>query len=358
MTIKVFIVILFSFFVFWGGYPQKTESISGKVVKIGLLITDSQSEAAQNAAALAISMANKEGNLKNHKFQLVVRSMEGPWGTGSKQAVNLVFNEKVWAILGSHDGRNAHLVEQVIAKTHVVFLSAWASDPTLYQAYVPWFFSMVPNDLQQADILIQGMSLPKKCKRITTITDNTYDVKQALKSFLKKLKESELTEPVQLFYDQKKEDLNEVPSKIKQNLPDCIVLFGQSLTPLVSLRKNNIVLPVYGTMSFLAEDSSDRPDLKKYHDLFMPISGEWSDTENSSFAKAYKEKYGKYPGAVAAYAFDGIKVIVKAIESAGFEPDKIQESMKKIQYQGVTGFVRFDHLGNRVDAAKLIRSDN
>jgi len=137
MTGKLFIVILFSLLSFWESYAQKAESSSDNFIKIGLLVTDAESEAAQNAAALAISEANKEEGLKD--YQLVVRSMEGPWGTGSKQAVNLVFNEHVWAILGSHDGRNAHLVEQVIAKTHVVFLSAWASDPTLYQAFVPWF---------------------------------------------------------------------------------------------------------------------------------------------------------------------------------------------------------------------------
>ena len=81
--------------------------------------------------------------------------MEGPWGTGSKQAVNLVFDEEVVAMLGSHDGRNAHLVEQVSAKSRVVFLSAWSGDPTLAQAFVPWFFNCVPNDLQQADVLIE-----------------------------------------------------------------------------------------------------------------------------------------------------------------------------------------------------------
>ena len=88
-------------------------------VKIGLLLADSLSTAARNGAELAINEANKKGGLNGRPFELVVRSMEGPWGTGSKQAISLVFDEKVWAILGSHDGRNAHLAEQATAKTHV-----------------------------------------------------------------------------------------------------------------------------------------------------------------------------------------------------------------------------------------------
>ncbi|MDX1285295.1 MAG: ABC transporter substrate-binding protein, partial [Draconibacterium sp.] len=113
-------------------------------IKIGLLISNKNQTEARNGAELAVKEFNESGGFQGRKIELITRSMEGPWGTGTKQTVNLVFNEKVWAILGSHDGRNAHLVEQVIAKTHIPFVSAWSADPTLAQAYVPWFFNVVP----------------------------------------------------------------------------------------------------------------------------------------------------------------------------------------------------------------------
>ena len=124
-------------------------------IKIGLLIPGIQFFAARNAAEMAVKEANMQGGCKGIPFSLTVHTMEGPWGTGSKEAVNLIFDDDVWAILGSHDGRNAHLVEQVTAKTKVVFVSAWAGDPTLSQAFVPWYFSCVPNNIQQAKILIE-----------------------------------------------------------------------------------------------------------------------------------------------------------------------------------------------------------
>ena len=126
--------------------------------------------------------------IKGIKFELVVRSMEGPWGTGSKQAVNLVFDEEVVAMLGSHDGRNAHLVEQVSAKSRVVFLSAWSGDPTLSQAFVPWFFNCVPNDLQQADALFEEIYNKRKLNKIAVVSDHGYDSQSSLKNFLKKVK--------------------------------------------------------------------------------------------------------------------------------------------------------------------------
>ena len=116
-------------------------------IKIGLLIPGSKSIAAVQGAELAVREANEHGGLNGQYFQLVVRSMEGPWGTGSKQVVDLIFNEKVWALLGSHDGRNAHLAEQAATKSATVFVSAWSGDPTLSQAFVPWFFNFVPNNI-------------------------------------------------------------------------------------------------------------------------------------------------------------------------------------------------------------------
>ena len=131
-------------------------------IKIGLLVQDNKSVEARNGAELAIRKVNAKGGIKGRPLKLIIRTMEGPWGTGSKQAVDLIFNEKVWAILGSHDGRNTHLVEQATAKTNVVFLSAWSSDPTLSQAFVPWFFNCVPNDRQQTAAFIDEIYNKKK----------------------------------------------------------------------------------------------------------------------------------------------------------------------------------------------------
>ncbi len=147
----------------------------GRSVKIGLLIQDSSWTSAVHGAELAISDANKNGRLSGSLFQLVVRSMEGPWGTGSKQAVNLIFEEQVVALVGIHDGRNAHLVEQAATKSQVVFLSAWPGDPALSQAFVPWFFNCVPNDNQQAAAIFKEIYETRKYGNIVVVHEQEYD---------------------------------------------------------------------------------------------------------------------------------------------------------------------------------------
>ncbi|MCD6544666.1 MAG: ABC transporter substrate-binding protein [Flavobacteriaceae bacterium] len=361
MTKKGFIIIIICVISVWNSYAQQIKAKTEKTIKIGLLISNDESVAARNGAEMAIDIVNKKEGLDGLHFQLVVRSMEGPWGTGSKEAVNLVFNEKVWAIIGSHDGRNAHLVEQVIAKTHIVFLSAWATDPTLYQAFVPWFFSVVPNDLQQADALIEEIVHKRECTKIVTISDKRYDSKLALKSFLEKIKKKGKVEPMQLTYDNTNTSFRDLLDKINKNSSDCIVLFGQppaSLNFIQQLRQNGMDLLVFGNLALLSEDLSGNKDFAKYGNVTIVSFGNWVSSENLSFANSYKEKYGKIPGAVSAYAFDGMNLIIEAVKQSGFDREKIQETMSKIRYKGVTGSIQFDEKGIRIGTAELIEINN
>lgn len=328
-----------------------------KPIKIGLLIPDNKSLAAKQGAELAIRKANEKRGLNSHPFQLVVRTMEGPWGTGSKQAVDLIFEEEVWAIMGSHDGRNAHLVEQACTKTRVVFLSAWAGDPTLSQAFVPWYFSCVPNDLQQADALIDEIYERRKIEIVGLVSDNGYDAKLALNSFLKKVKASGRQEPLQFCYDNSAKDYNILLDRINLANVNAVVFFGQSsnsigIIQLMRQRKMNQL--IFGSLSLLDDNQISFTEMVQFEGVTLVSPEFWSGSGNRSFREEYYGTYGYMPGAVAAYAFDGMNIIVEAINNAGFDRNKLQESMASIQYEGVTGTIRFDKRGNRLGACHLM----
>ena len=334
---------------------------SQKTVKIGLLIPDSKSIEARLGAEMAIRQANEKGGWNHQQFQLVTRSMEGPWGTGSKVAVDLIFREEVCAILGSHNSRNAHLVEQVSTKARIVFLSAWASDPTLSQAFVPWYFSCVPNDLQQADALIKEIFIKRKLTGIATVSDNGYDGKQALSAFLKKIKKEGKAEPLQLFYDNGCTDFNVLIDKLKVTGLNGIVLFGppsDSRRLIRQIRQRKISQPIFGSLSLM--DENEFPDLKlnDYERVILVYPRNYSGSIGLAFRNEFQKKYGKTPGAVASYAFDGMNLILEAVKNSELDREKIQKSLSKIRYAGVTGPIQFDDKGNRTGLAGLAEIKN
>jgi branched-chain amino acid transport system substrate-binding protein len=332
-----------------------------KSIKIGLLIPDNNSLAARQGAEMAVRVANENGGYNSIPFQMVLRSMEGPWGTGSKQAVNLIFDENVRAILGSHDGRNAHLVEQVSTKSRIVFLSAWASDPTLAQAFVPWYFSCVPTDLQQADALINEIYNRRKLVKIATVSDKGYDSKLAVESLTKRIKAAGQAEPLNLFYDSSDLDYNEPLLKISKAGIQGIILFGKpssSLRFLELFEKRKMKQPVFGAISLLDEDESSMKEQEDYRNMVLFVSGNWTSVKGIAFRKEYKRLYGSNPGAVAAYSYDGMSILIEAIRKAGTDRENIQRWLSKARFDGVTGPIQFDSKGKRIGTLKLMELKN
>jgi len=361
-------VVLHSFFIFAlpGFIAMDVKAIQehvvpGKTIKIGLLIPDNISIAAKHGAEMAIRKANENGGFDGKPFQLVIRSMEGPWGTGSKQAVDLIFEENVCAIMGSPDGRNGHLVEQVTTKARIVFLSTWASDPTLAQAFVPWYFTCIPNDLQQADAFIEEIYNKKRLTKVATVSDKGYDSKLAVESLLKKTKLAGKADPLQLFYDSPDKDFIDLLDKIKKAEISAIVLFGNpssSLRLIRQLRQRKMNQSVFGALSILYEDELSGQYLKDYENVVLVSSGNRTGSKGIVFREDYKKTYGKIPGAVATYSFDGMSLLLEAIRIAGPDRDEIQQSLKKIHFEGVTGSIQFDDKGKRVGTPVLIEIKN
>ena len=356
-----FIILVLTGFINSDLHTLQVTAQQDSIIKIGLLIQDNKSLAARHGAELAILKANETGEFKREKFQLVVRSMEGPWGTGSKQAVNLIFDEKVAAIMGSHDGRNAHLVEQVTTKARIVFLSCWAGDPTLSQAFVPWFFSCVPNDLRQADALVEEVYIKRKFKKIAAISDNGYDSKLAMESFVKKAESMGKHVNLQLHYDIQNKDFNDIISQIDNAVIDGIILFGQ---PSASqeldreLEQKKMNQPKFGILSLLNEDEMPDKNITDYKNMELIYPGNWSGSKGLVFRNEYLKAYGKLPGVVAAYSYDGMSILIEAITNAGLDRENIQKTISKMRFEGVTGLIQFDDKGKRVGTPGFIEIKN
>jgi len=334
----------------------------GKTIKIGLLVPDKKTTAAIQGAELAVNEINRNGGIDSIQIQLIVKSMEGPWGTGSKQAISLIFDEKVWALFGSHDGRNAHLVEQAGTKAQVVFLSAWSADPTLSQAFVPWFYNCLPNDFQQAETLVKEIYNIRKLTHVVTISDQEYDSNLACFNFLRKIELDGKKEPVNFTYENYSDNIIRLIDEIENEDAECIVLF---CNPTISyeifreIKKREMPQPIFGSLNLLNENMLSEQELNDYNGEILIPSPAWEKSKSIDFSNKYKEAYGKEPGMVAAYAFDGIHLLVEAFKKAG-SPDreKIQQALTGINIEGITGPIRFDDKGNRLGPYYIVNVKN
>ncbi len=329
-----------------------------EIVKIGLLIPSPEALPAKHGAELAIRQANENGGYFGRPYHLIIRSTEGPWGTGSKESVNLVFEDEVLAIMGALDGRNAHLAEQVAAKTRTAFLSSRATDMTLSQAFVPWYFRCIPNDRQQAIALIQEIYIKRGIENAAIIASNDYDSQHAVNTFLKIADSMDIARDKQFLYKSSGKNIPDILSDIEKNDVKSIVLFGD--TPFASkiipmLKQRNMAQPIFGALSTMDAQEASGPDWAIFEDMILVSSGHWFTDKGIAFQKEFKKAYGYQPGAAAAFAYDGINVIIEVIKRAGPDRNKIVDAFAGTNYKnGVTGEIKFDVNGSRIGNAGLM----
>ncbi len=297
---------------------QDAKQTKGEAIRIGLLIEDEGFAEAREGAEEAVREINEQGGLKGRKLELLVRSMEGPWGKGSKQAVELIFDQEVWALIGSSQGRNAHLVEQVIAKTNVVFVSAWASDPTLSKAYVPHFFNCVPNSDQRAETIARHMEDRGSLGNWLLVHDGSYDSSQSVNSLLDQEQVKE-NPPVDRLVCGSPRDFDKLAERIADHKPDALVLFcNKEMAIGLSdrLRSRGIQVPIYLDAAAAVENA----------DL------------------------------ISSYAYDAVKVLAGAIRRSASDPTRLREAMARTDYQGRTGKIKFDERGNRIGLPSMVET--
>lgn len=363
IPVKIIPVILATLLTFSGfKHPESSSKRAGRndnLIKIGFLIQDDKTSAAVRGAELAIRKANQNSGGDGLKFRLEIRSMEGPWGTGSKQAVSLIFEEKVWALAGCHDGRNAHLVEQAATKSIVPFVSAWASDPTLSQAFVPWFFNCVPTDRQQAYSIINTVYDKLKLSKITVLTGTDYDSNMASVNFMEALKSSARPDPVKYTVGDEEKDPDEIVRKVSGSNTECLILFCNPRVTkriILKLKQDKANIPVYSSILAIDDNQLNQADLKTFNNCLRVASGEWNGKEYMEFRQEYIKAYKSMPGMAAAYSYDAAGLLVEAIRKAGTnDREAIQSVLKGITYKGATGVISFDDKGNRQHAFQTMK---
>lgn len=334
--------------------------IEQDTLKIGLLISSGEMKEAKRGAELAIQEANRIDFLQDKNIHLITRSMEGPWGTGAKQTVDLVFNEKVWAIIGSNDGRNAHLAEQVTAKTQQVYISVLSGDPTLAQAYVPWFFSLVPNNIQQAKSLYKEI-YGESDQRVLIIADKDYDTENALGFFMDEISSNNRETPVVIKFNTLDFDIDLIAKSVNSNNPEVIVFFtypeetAEILSILIKMRGR---FNIYGTFTVLGENPISVFNPDDFEGMIVPDVRYLSSRSGKNFLEQYDSKFGTRATPTAAYAYDAVWLILWEIQKSDFNHEIFKQRMRNAEYEGVTGIIRFDDIGNRVQDFKWIKLED
>jgi branched-chain amino acid transport system substrate-binding protein len=315
------------------------------------------------AAQQAIRDANHEGGWQGRPFQLVTAWSDDPWGTGVKQLTQLVYGQKVWAVVGGIDGPSTHLAEQVVAKARLVLVSPVSTDKTVNLANVPWMFSLAPHDQLLASLLAPKIAASCHDKPAVLVSQTDHDSHLQSVEIVKQLTERNGTPQFQLKYSGDEAHLKPLVEQILGCQPPAVIVVAraeQAARLVVALREQGFSRPIFGGTEMgrpqFREAAGELADSVVFPLLADPV--EVADSPHAADQTTAGPSVGsaKFPmnDATQLLTYDAVRLVVTAIRRAGLNRAEIQRAVRDLSpWNGQAGMVTWDGLGSNTRAPRL-----
>ncbi|MCP5103012.1 MAG: amino acid ABC transporter substrate-binding protein [bacterium] len=311
-------------------------------------------------AKLAVEHANANGGYSTAKipYQLVVRNDNGLWGASGNEIIHLAYKENVRAILGTIDGANSHIAIRVALKIEIPMMNTGDTDPTFTETAIPWVFRCITDDRQMCYLLADYVFKTLKLTRVAALRANNRYGRISIDEFRDAA--TRLGKPflAELNYPVGDTDFTPQLQRIKALNPEAVITYGDAVESALILKQ---MRAMGMNQWFIGSDRMVSPEFIKIVGpnpgkvvAGYPYDPESKDTKYLEFKRKFNDRYGEAPETYAAHAYDGMTMLIAAIEKAGLNRAKIRDELANIKrYRGVTGQKEFDPVFNNISPAVL-----
>ena len=307
-------------------------------------------------AALATGEINASGGVSGLPIRLVPGWSESPWAGGVSRVARMVYEDNVFAIIGSIDGAATHLAEQVVAKALVTLISPGSTDKTVSFAGVPWMFTMLPGDDVQAEALAAWLSLRREARPIALVSATDHDARVAAAEMRAALERSGLPLAADLQCAPDAAEAATVAEHVVARAPRAVVLFAAPQASgrlAASLRGAGYRGAILGG-STLARRSFRGAAGAAAEGAVVALPYDPGSDRWTRFARDFAAGNGRDPDFAAGSAYDAVRLVAEAARRAGPNRARIRDAVRALSpWEGVLGEVRFDNLGRNQRPVRL-----
>lgn len=317
-------------------------------------------------AQLAVEEWNAQGGYfrRGIPFELVVANDNGLWGSTGNEVTNMAYKENVWALLGTIDSANSHIAIRVALKAEVVMMNTGDADPTFIETNIPWTMRCMGDDRQMGYLLSDYLFRKMGYKRVALIRASNRYGRFGVREVRDSARRSGRPVVIEMAYKVGAEDLTLQIERLKAMEPDAIVHWGDaedSANVLNTLRRMGMNQPYF---------ASDRT----VSDEFVKLAGKnaegviagypWNPDRNdpklAAFKERFRKKYGEEAETYAAHGYDGMNMLIWAIQVAGLNRAKIRDviAYRTTPWPGVTGDIPLSSVLDDIGEVFLAKFEN
>jgi branched-chain amino acid transport system substrate-binding protein len=320
----------------------------------GSVISDLGKQMLQGAT-MALDEANKKGGYHGIPYKMMIHNDVGLWGAAANEVVKMD-DEKVWVWLGSIDDIVSHVAIRATLKLEIPMVCTGDPDPTFTETNIPWVVRVIPDDRQSSYLMVDYVFKKDKHSRVAVIRANNRYGRVGILHFNRSSTRIGFPIIIEERFNDGETDFTSQLERIEKTSPDAIVIWGnakESALILQQIRKMGMKQQVYG---------SDRMVNPEFLKIAGPLAEgivttcQYNPTDKNpklkTFQANYVKKFGQEPDVFAAHAYDGMNIIIGAIQKAGLNRALIRDVLTDLKtfngYEGVTGKIVFDGTWNNV----------
>jgi len=326
-----------------------------KVYRIGAVLplngsAESYGRSVQNGLMLALEEINKAGGIKGKQLDILTEDDGSDEKKAVEKANSLISSSNVPLIIGGVTSNLALAIEPVCEEKKVVLLSPTASSPKL-TGIGPYFFRNYPSDTLEGRVMAEYAVRRMKVRSAAILyIDNEYG-QGITKVFKDRFGELGGTISFEKAYPAGTTDFDDYVKQIKANPPDAVYLPGyytEIAEILKEMKSQKIQAKLMSTQGMaqpmILEIAAEEAEGIVYPQ--PPYDPDGGDPEIKRFVDAYKAKYPTKPDVQAAFAYDALRIVAKAIENCANYPQDLRARLADTNFRGVTGEVEFTSSGD------------
>ncbi|MHB8861762.1 MAG: ABC transporter substrate-binding protein [Pirellulaceae bacterium] len=309
------------------------------------------------AAQRAVEDANRDGGLEGKPFRLLPVWSDDPWGSGVTQLAQLVYRDRVWAIVGGVDGPTTHLAEQIVVKARLALVSPVSTDKTVNLTNVPWIFSLAPSDRRVADVLAPEIARRTRARTLILLSTNDHDAFLLTRELRRALTALDIVPRYQFEYPSPSQASAALVRECLDAKPDTVVVVANapdSLQLVRALREAGFAGCIFGSpacgrdlfvrnaaalageLIFPRLDADTSPPAPQHPALDQNVPCEPVETDG-------QEDYA------SRHVYDAVRLVTRAIEKAGLNRAAIARAVRDLSPMcGVSGSIEWDRPGSNM----------
>jgi branched-chain amino acid transport system substrate-binding protein len=324
-----------------------------KLYRVGVVIPLSGSAEAygrnvENGLRLALDEINAKGGVKGKHIDLLIEDDQSDEKVAVQKAKPMMDN--VPLIIGGVTSNVALALAPVCQAKKVVLVSPTATSPKL-TGISPFFFRTFPSDTREGKIMAEYAVRRMKIRSVAILyVDKEYGqgLNQVFKSRFDELGGNVLFEKA---YQEGTTDFAALVKEIKEAKPDAIYLpgyYNEIANILVEIKKQEVTAKIISGQGMatpmIIEIAGDAAEGVVYPQ--PPYDPESKDPSIQQFVKSYRAKYPVKPDSDAAFAYDTLWVVAKAIDGCQNYPAELKGKIADTNYHGLVGEISFDRGGD------------